>query len=242
MLKMKITDIHSNGFFLSSSNRLQKDDSLINLFWVFLSMGIITVFGLPNILPFILFILSTKVLSNLNTYILTKEQKINLLLNLVKFWSFSYLVCQILRSFDYFFNNCIINIGLDVLTSFYLVKYSYDWFKNNNMIVTDKDKSTELEGSVNIVDKVLSKVTVLYNINKLSLNFVLNGFIYIIDKTKNWFKLSDKSSEITKENLIEKEPTDNTNYEPLIDKIVKENVVNNNLDTIDEEDFSLTKK
>lgn len=237
---MKITDIQSNGFFLYSSNSLQNNDSVVNLFWIFLSMGIIAVFGLPNILPFILFILSTKVLSNLN--VLTKENKINLLLNLVKFWSFSYLVCQILQSFDYFFNNCIVNFGLDFLTSFYLVKYSYEWFKNNNMIVTDKDKSAELEGSVNIVDKVLSKVTVLYNINKLSLNFVLDGFIYLIDNTKNLFKLSDKSSEITKENLIEKEPTDNTNYEPLINKIVEETVVNDNLDSIDEDDFSLTKK
>ncbi len=254
MLRMKITDIQSNGFFLSSKNTLSSDDSLINIFWIIMTFGLVTGIGLSNVLYLFLFALSTKVLSNLDD--LNKETQNNLLLNLVKFWSFNYLIDGFLKLSNYFCGNIVTSI-VQVFVSIYLIKVSYNWFETNNMLVKDSEKSGYLMGSITIADKLLSK---LYSINSLVLNYLLNFGTFLGSKTyhsfdifKKLFKKNQKNDNKEhvdkenikveyKENLIEKEPVDNIDYEKLLDSITEESlnkVHNPNLDSLDDDDYDL---
>jgi hypothetical protein len=261
MLRMKITDIQSNGFFLSTKNTVLNDDSLINALWILISMGLVTTIGLPNLLYLFLFILSTKVLSSLDD--LNKETKINLLLNLVKFWSFSYLIDGTLKLNNYL--SCsIFNYITQIFISTYLIKSSYNWFEDNNMLIKDSEKSGYLTGSISIVDKVLSKIYKLYSINTLVLNYLLNIVTFLSTKTYHSFDIfvrlfKKKNTTIeenvetnngvvkdekldSKENLIEKDPIDNTNYDKLLESITEDMLNNVNkpqLDSLDDDNYNL---
>lgn len=162
MLSEKINQLTNTPIYNKIKNFLLEENHYMNVFWIFCAFLFMSMFSLPSLLSFTLFVISIKAFQN---------SDINYLKNLLKFWCFNFLV--------YEGHNCMIRVlgntaftkMIEFIIMYNLIIYSNDWFSNG---MTSNQ-------SVFFVENMVDQVTKLYQINYLSLDFYTK-FVFFLGK------------------------------------------------------------
>ena len=237
MLTNKLTELKNNSLFASLKNSILTNKYL-DLSLLFLSFVLVSTFGLCDILGFTLMSLSIKVLLGLEK--LTDTNKINYLLNLVKFWCVSFLLIATVNFVNGFVGNNFIMVILELFLTYFIVTKTSSWFNENNMVLENTSEKLNLSGSIDFVDYLLTNLSDLYRFNYVSFNSLFNVIIALLNK----FNLIEKYMNKPKDNLekSDNKSDDKPDDKPdrILEKILDETFVKkDHLDSLDDDDFTM---
>jgi len=261
MLADKLNELESNSLFVNFKESIVSNKYL-DLFLLGTCLFSLFTLGLDNILFFTLFLFSVKTLGGLNT--LVDTDKVKYLTNLVKFWCMSWLLVFLLDTFDNFIGYNLIKFGIETVLSYFLVSYTSSWFNSNMLLDTNDTKVNKvvLSGSIDFIDRFLTKLIDFYNINYISLNTCLNVIVKLFNKlnlvTVYVKNLKSYKEDKNKEDNVELEETSESSLDTtkntdesdklltndladeILDKVLKETFEKKErLDSLDDDDFTM---
>ena len=139
----------------------------MNIFWISCAFIFMSMFSLPSLISFTLFVFTVRSFNNTNS---------NYLKKLLKFWCFSFLFNEGHKCLSYLVpNNTSIKL-IEFMMAYYLLINSREWFEGNNL---SNDNSEE---SVFFIENMIQRVKQLYQINYLSLDFYIEYVVFLSRK------------------------------------------------------------
>lgn len=167
MLKEKINQLTNTPIYNKIKNFLLEDNHYMNIFWISCAFIFMSMFSLPSLISFTLFVFTVRSFNNTNS---------NYLKKLLKFWCFSFLFNEGHKCLSYLVpNNTSIKL-IEFMMAYYLLINSREWFEGNNL---SNDNSEE---SVFFIENMIQRVKQLYQINYLSLDFYIEYVVFLSRK------------------------------------------------------------
>ena len=222
MLKEKINQLTNTPIYNKIKNFLMEDNQCMNVFWISCAFIFMSMFSLPSIISFTLFVYTVRSFNSTNA---------NYLKKLLKFWCFSFLFYEGHKCLSYLITNNISIKLIEFMMAYYLLIHSREWFESKNL------NNENSEESVFYIENMIQRVKQLYQINYLSLDFYIEYIVFLsrkyyliktyIDNSKRYImgkfeKTQDKIEEEVSNSMEESSTGESKEEETLENEVIRE--------------------